>query len=311
MNDAELARNYILDRLSEEERNECERRFLFDPEFELLMIEQERELLDDYVNSRLSNEESDAVLRRVAQRPGELYRLRFAESLRRAAAAPSAPLPHKRSPIERWQAFFAQRRTLFAAGTAGIAVASAVIVIALAVRAPRSLRTQQNGAAAGAPAHANAQPSTRSEPKQQTASAPSQKPVQSAGRQIETRASSAVATFALLADEQRGAGDLPSLQLAPGVTTLRLQLTTQEGLEAGRYRVALNDAQGTKVYSASDLPALVEAGRRYVDLRIPAALVSSGDYHVDLAPESEASSQPELSFRFALTASPASASPQQ
>src|SRR5271168_4224977 len=87
MTDMELARKYILDRLSDEDRDDCERRFLFDPEFETTMLEQERALLDDYASLRLSGEDAEALLRRAAREPGHLYRLRIAEGLNRAAAA--------------------------------------------------------------------------------------------------------------------------------------------------------------------------------------------------------------------------------
>jgi hypothetical protein len=86
MSDAMLVRNYILDRLSKEDRDECERRFLFDPNFESLMLQEEQDLLDDYVSLRLGEEEAGAIRGRAEQHPEFRLRLLLADGLRRATA---------------------------------------------------------------------------------------------------------------------------------------------------------------------------------------------------------------------------------
>ena len=299
MSDAELARNYILDRLSDEDRAECERRFLFDPEFESLMLEQERELLDDYVNSRLSDDVTAAVRQRVVQQPGELFRLRFAEGLRRAAVAEIHP-PPKESRFQRWRAQFAQRRLQVFGGFAA-ATALAVVIVAAMLTRPAH-RT-----APGTPQSASSAPQPRAVAP--ASSAPSQAPAGPSASGGTRTAPSAqrpaspatTATFLLLADQQRGAGEETSIALKPGTTTVRLQLTTQEGLDPGTYDATVNDVRGTQTFSASHLVALEQAGRRYVELRIPTASLAPGEYALNLANEKMAS-QPPLTFRFQVSA---------
>ena len=288
MNDAELARNYILDRLPEEERDACERRFLFDPDFETVMLEQERALLDDYVNSRLGQEDARTVLHRVAQEPGRLYRLRFAESLKHAAAASASQAGREPSRGRPWRSIVSRRPWAWFGGMACAAALAAALIVAVAIRS-RSAQPAVNpadAAHASAPAPSAPQPAAPQVTQQQSAA---------------SHASASIATFALLASQQRGEAGIPTLSVMPGVDTIRLQLTTQDGLESGRYTAAVSGAQGAAVLSALNLVPKTESGRRYVDLRIPAAKLPAGEYAIDLTRES--SSAPALSFRFQLEVS--------
>jgi hypothetical protein len=290
MNDVELARNYILDRLSDEQRDECERRFLFDPDFETLMLEQERALLDDYVHMRLSGEEAEAVLRRVAQEPGHLYRLRIAEGLKQATER--TPPTEERNSL--WMSL---RRGLFIdskfAWFGGVAAAAAFVIVAIIAvgfrQHPALKQPDQRLAAAHTPV-----PSTSSgqDRQQSTPSAPV-RPEQPKAAAI------SMATVVLLADESRGQGDAAAVSIGARVDVLRLQLTTQEGLDAGRYTAILSNAHNVQVFSADHLPTLSEAGRHYVDLRVPVSRLTSGNYSIGLTQES--SDAPALSFRFILT----------
>jgi hypothetical protein len=287
MNDNELARNYILDRLPEEVRDECERRFLFDPEFETVMIEQENALLDDYVNLRLTEEEAQTVLHRVAQEPGHLYRLRFAESLRRAAMAAAETQARKPPRLDRWLSLFPQRQSAWFGRTAGVAAIAIVLLVAIAVqhrRAPHPPPLAAASAPASAPLPQTANPPAPALPSRQNSRPPT----------------ASMATFVLLANQQRGETEEAAITLKPGTATLRLQLTTEEGLAPGPYSAKVSNAQGATVFAASHLPSRTEAGRRYIDLRLAAAPLSTGDYTVDLTGEAPSSIQPALSYRFTL-----------
>ena len=73
-----------------------------------------------------------------------------------------------------------------------------------------------------------------------------------------------MATFVLLANQQRGDAETPKLTLKPGTTTLRLQLTTEEGLDSGSYSAIVTDAQGANILTAAHLIPRTEAARRYI-----------------------------------------------
>jgi hypothetical protein len=290
MNDAELARNYILDRLPEEDRDACERRFLFDPEFESILIEQEHALLDDYVNLRLSEEDAAAVLRRVAQEPGQLYRLRFAESLKRAAAASADAANRKPSLFHRWLSLFGRHQAVWLGGAAGVAALALIIAVAVRTRHVRPLPNQTQSAAQIPPAPPRQQPAAST-----PGSAPKQHPPI-------RPAPATMATLVLLANQQRGEGEESTVIVPPGVEVIRLQLTTEEGLPAGNYSATVSSANDAKVFAASHLSARTESGRRYIDLRIPAPRLSSGSYSVELVRESDSQPPAGLSYRFTLTA---------
>ena len=295
MNDSELARNYILDRLTEEDRDACERRFLFDPEFETVMHEQERALLDDYVHARLQPEEADAVLRRVAQQPGHLYRLRFAEGLKRAADGPTVGERKSVRMSERIRSFFEARRPIWLGGLAAAGALAVAIVVGVSVaRRP------------AAPVVSSAPPA----PAAPTATAPAQSAsskapalAQPVPQQREPkRAPASIATFVLLSNQQRGEGNAESITLPAGATTLRLQLTSEEGLDPGRYSATLFDSRDAAVLHAGNLVPQTTAGRSYIDLRVPRDRIPAGAYRVELTRTSAGEPAPALSFRFSISA---------
>jgi len=312
MNDADLARNYILDRLSDEDRDDCERRFLFDPDFELVMQEQERILLDDYVQNRLSPEDADLVLRRVAQQPGQLFRLRFAEGLKRAAAVSGSARKSKESPRSSWRALFGQsRQHEWLSGLAGMAALAAIVVLAVATwKAAQPSPSPPGQMAARGAAPQPATPAGRTAVQQQTPPVAAHND-KNAERSAAKAGAASVATLVLLAEQQRGETAIPSLTVQPGVTEIRLQLTTEEGLDAGRYNAVVSDAQGVKVFSAANLAPLRQAGQRYIELSLPAAPVAGGDYAIDLAPQRSSGTKPILNYRFSVSVASPARSPEE
>jgi hypothetical protein len=304
---AELARNYILDRLSEEDRDECERRFLFDAGFEQLMLEQERALLDDYVNLRLSNDEADAVLRRVAQQPGQLFRLRFAESLKRAALAAATVKERKTTALGRLRAALARRQFVWIGGIAGMATLAAALVLAISTwHSSRRTPALPNQAASRAPAPTAPQPGGATPTAVPAAPAPIPQP---SGERPAPSASTAIATFVLLADEQRGEGEVTAIAIPAEAKQVRLQLTTEEGLEPGLYSAAVMNAQGASVFTAPRLAPSIQSGQRYVQLDIPAARLAPGNYSIDLTRPPDSPAAPAIGFRFAVSTAPAPANP--
>ncbi len=304
MHDAELARNYILDRLTEEEREACERRFLFDPEFETLMLDEERTLLDDYVNSRLNEEDAKTFLARVAEQPETLYRLRFAEGLRRAALESISAQPLKASPLHRWRNLFsrnqiAQHKFVWFGGLAGAAAATMAIVFAISVqRHPQPASFSQTASTTAPPASA---PNSAPAPQPKPLATPKSAEPKSTPATASPALPPSIATFALMAIEQRGVGEDTAIDLKPGISTLRLQLTTEEGLAAGHYAATVRDTGGNQIIASPRMSPRSEAGRLYIDLRIPAAQLAPGSYSIELAREAAAPAPP-LTYRFTLAA---------
>lgn len=297
MNDAELARSYILDRLPEEERDACEKRFLFDPEFESVMLEEERALLDDYANRRLSSDDAGSLLHRIDEQPGQRFRLQFAEGLRRAAASGSST-PEQRPSVQRWlHNLFAGRRPLW---IGGIACAAAAAIAVAFISSSQFRVSRPSSQQAANPASSSMTPAETTPP----ATAKATPPAQSATAGSAPKASAAarnVATFVLLADQSRGDAQETAIALPAGATELRLQLTTEEGLDAGSYDAVLSDARGGAPFTATGLRTREEAGRGYVALDVPAARLSSGECKVTLTRERATDAGVPLGFSFALS----------
>jgi len=293
MNDAELARNYILDRLSEEDREACERRFLFDSEFELVMLEQEHALLDDYVNLRLSDEDSQTVLRRVAQEPGRLYRLRFAEGLKLAAAVAAETNAFEADRAPRRLILFRRHQLAWFGGLAGAAALAALIFAAMHIE-HHAIAPSRQAASSALPQPALS--GGHGTPRIPASSSASTHAGSAKTESQHRSAPSSMATFVLLADESRGEAGSTAIPLKQNVDLVRLQLTSQEGLDPGHYSATVRDAGGRVIFQAAHMLAQTEAGRRYIDLRIPAVALGAGDYTIDLA--RDAPGTPALSFRF-------------
>jgi hypothetical protein len=356
MSDAELARNYILNRLSEEEREECERRFLADPDFESLMLEQERDLLDGYAARRLPVDEASAVRRRAAASPAFLLRLRVAQGLQRAmvrAAHQAAGRATAQMGTEGMRRREPRLRTVFpitrrgmpqSVAAAGLLAACGILTVTLwRSQHPVSPATHAGLARAGsvspAPVPASEAKDAATNPAKNPflpgagpvpgmpAGSPSAKHAAAAksdaanatgreaagamtrdgSRHSATAATDTTATFLLLANQQRGEIEATTLRFNPAIATVRLQITTEDGLDPVPYTVAISAADGTKSFVSSHLTTSTRGSLRYVDLRLPAAQLPNGSYTLELTAETQNPAQAQTAFRFRLNVARADA----
>jgi hypothetical protein len=100
-----------------------------------------------------------------------------------------------------------------------------------------------------------------------------------------------VAAFTLSPGLTRGAGDLQRLLLPTAATALILELLLPPGTAAAPFQAVLRPAAGPVIWSAADQAPQAAGSRRTVSIRIPAMLLSPGEF--DLALQT-----PELSVRY-------------
>ncbi len=290
--DLELARDFILGRLSDREADECERRFLFEPQFEALVLSQEADLMDAYVAQRLTSEEALALDRWAEHDPRRAFRLAFAEGLHRAARAEDASRSSSIAMLDSLRSSNSRRRPRVIFGLAGLGAACLLAILFLGparyLRHTKGVVAQPNGIAS--------QPVLAPQPSGSTAQSNSSHAAASEGLHAEA---SAVATFLLLPNEQRGATGGTVITPPGTVSRIHLQLTSEEGLASGLYHANLRHAAGESVWSASHLGTRGEALHRYVLIRVAAANLSPGEYELELVPES-AAGQVSLSYRFSV-----------
>jgi len=311
MTDRQLARDYILDRLSAEDRDACERRFLFDPDFEAIMLEEERDVADDYANHLLEGNAIRSVRRRAARVPEFSFRLQFAQALRRAIGSDAfEPQP---SFFTRLRAAMVPRPPIPPILVGALSGIGLMVVAAALVMLPswrRQALAPPPAQALHAPAASpSAHPTQRaSTPRLAAQSDRSDTPLEvAAGRSVPapptaaaSTAAASTASFVLLADQQRGEQQAPVITLPPAIRHMRLQLTSEEGLETGRYTAVVSDAQGNAVATLPHLHTRQQAGRRFVWLPLDGSSLDAGEYVVELKQEIGASAPSLLHYRFSL-----------
>jgi methionine-rich copper-binding protein CopC len=138
--DQKKIRQYLLGNLSDELRQPIEERLLTESSFYDELVLSEEELIDDYVNGELADDERLKFEQHFLSAPERQQQLRFAQALSRytanlaetveadAAKTPSSVTPTKLSWAARFHAFWSGQ-------TSGLRAAVALLVIAILVGA--------------------------------------------------------------------------------------------------------------------------------------------------------------------------------
>jgi hypothetical protein len=205
--------------------------------------EQEFDLIDDYVQGRLTQADCGDVERNLLITPERLLTLQVARALAAQHRITGADFgSHKTARYWRPNRF----RT-FAALAAGLT--------AVAFIPHWGSYFDQPGAASPVSALTPVRPST-----------PAILPMQ---------ASSTIATITLLADADRG-GSRPAIHLGSGGSAVRLQAEVPEPRKGSSYSIELISADGTRLFSAGDLKIRGAGAYRFVEVTVPAEALGPG-----------------------------------
>jgi hypothetical protein len=283
-----LARRYMLGGLSSQQQDEVERRFLFDPAFEDVVLEEETDLFDALAASTLSSEDERALRLWASVQQRTQTRLAAAIAFHRLTfdTAPN-PSRHNAAPPSWLVGILAPRFSALWFG--GIAVASLALVITTVwLTRSRPVTPISNSAAArlALPTIPPAAPTYSSSPNRDAA-APARP--------------GSVATIFLMAEETRNSSAPPQLHLKPGTSTVTLQLGSQTGLSVGRHTVQLSGPDGSAV-QPTDVHSRRLHGQNFLEATLDASALRPGEYTILLQQKDTSGVPAPLIYHFRIIA---------
>lgn len=319
-NDKALIR-YLLGDASDEEKIRLEEEFFGDDTFFEQLLAVEDDLIDAYVQGELSASDRERFERSFLTTPRRRERVEFARALRGfVAEAPAATTPVRREQtfadparVSWWQSvlglFSNQNQGLgvaFATVALAVVLGSAGVLVVLQRDAPEQVAKQEappQKEQEGQPRVAEENPpserpgeaarpedgSANSPPKQGAAEpSPMQQRNRSQNRDPRSQVPAkpppqpGIAMFVLMPGLVRGGGAANKLEIAPGTSQLRLRVDLEKDAYRS-YRAVLQTADGDEVWSGRAAQAQRIGSGGAVVLRVPAELLSKGDYILTLS----------------------------
>lgn len=289
-------RRFLLGRLDAAEQSTFEEQLFADDRLEALVRLGEFDLTDDYALARLSSEDREAFEQKFLLSDGRKRRLNVSNTLRdRFSSASNAAIAErdgaKASVAERLRLLFGLDRRSWRLAF-GVLIAAVLIgTVWLVVKQPR---IKENIKAIifnrRAPAPLPSVPRLAAHPGNRS-SAPVHQTTPSPMPPHEPTASPA--TIVLFPGATRD--DLPVINLPKGEHDIvRLQLALKPN-QIGSYRAELLTIDGQSVFSSESLQATDTDARR-VEFDVPASLLKVGDYRVSLRRADDASKRIVASY---------------
>lgn len=294
--------SYLLGDLSEEERIKIEEEYYSDEDKYLGFEAAQNDLIDAYVRGELSHSEREGFEKNFLNSPWQRKRVGVARALAEFAGAtgsgaadagvrPARPGFRKLfrkilSSFSAWQ---------FALATASLVVAATVVWLTLQnvrlqnelarVKDKQSTADQQNAAIA-AIEDKIAQERSRAD------HLASELDVERKGRaeleselsgQSSSGAYPALLSIVLAPQTLRSGGTMKRITVAPNVNAVRLQLSLPVGELHSAYRAEIQTPEGKTIYSRGGLRVGNLGSSRIVIVNVPATLLDSNDFSINLS----------------------------
>jgi hypothetical protein len=258
----ERAIRFLLGELPDEERDALEDRFFVEDDAFEELKEAEDDLRDAYSRGTLSTERRARFEARYLQDEAGHRRVAFARALRAASARREGAAPARRVPAT-WA---------WAAALAGLALAGALFGLARTRGALERAETERSELArATAEQQGRAQGLAEEVERLRARVADLE---QRLGRDLDR-----VLSLTLVPGLAREAGSLSSLTIGPDASRVELTLMLKEDPYPG-YRVAIETADGRKIWAGSASATDASAGARALRVSVPAQDVPPGHYVV-------------------------------
>ena len=280
---------YLLGELPEMESVAFEARYFGEPEFFQQVIAAENDLIDDYVNDRLSAESRKRVEAVYLADSVRRERIRFAEALaeRIQRSKPAVAVPW-------WAGLVAAIRDPtpalgFAMAFAGLFIVAGAVWFFYASRSQSpEVAVQQPAANNATSLPENVRTPSRAQPESvikenlqsQNIPAPAEhSPFPARTPSSERDQPSRPAFLALSLGGVRGGSvsGIPTLALSRGVTQARLRITLKENVYPA-YRIALQTVSGTTISSSPTIKPQISRSGASLFLSLPASKLTRGDH---------------------------------
>jgi hypothetical protein len=297
-----LIRRYLLEDLSEEEREQIEQVLMSKDEFYQELLYSEDDLIDDYVFGRLPEEDQPKFKKRFLKVPQLRQSVSFTAALRKHALETKPPVVAV-EPAPSRPTFFDSLRSFFKRPAVGLAFSGLLLgVIGLNVwllkrnselrnrvgelearqsatpvsdpqqelRAARE-RNEQLQADLNRNQQLLAEESRRRQLAEEQLKGSTRRPTEVGG--------TGVLAITLLSGGIRGSGSTTRVPLQPETRRVRFNLDLAAG-DYLRYSVVLQTAEGVRVWSSGNLKLTPD---KFVSFEVPARILASGDYRIVLS----------------------------
>lgn len=255
-------RQFLLGRVSEEERQRVEERLLVDPEYRERVLAAQDELIDEYAEGSLSDDERRRVAALILSTPEQREKLRTSLLIKKyvadgaAAHSQSAGEEIERGAHQRTGTPRRWRPYAYGAVAAALLLAFGIIVLRSGwFRGPDEESDRRRRAVESELAQLN------------DARAPGGQPAYS------------VPLGPVFVRDLKAA---PRVSPPPGASAVELRLLLMGG-EYDSYRAVIRTLDGPAGYNVANLHAAGVPGSRAIPLKVPARLLTRGDYQVTLS----------------------------
>lgn len=267
-----LLREFLLGRLADEDRERIESLFLTDSPTRERVLALEQDLIDDYLEDSLSQGDKERFLARYAQTDEQRRNLRITGAIKDWAVR-EARVPQPAAPtVSGWSRFLTWLRlkprfVVPIAVTIAIAIVLAIVWLNSRTEQRKHLAIEQELAQLNSPA------SLREVPPEMT-------------------------SFDLRPVSVRSVGAQAELKIPAGIRLIELQLPWIPNERYSMYQAVVRRVSDRESFTISNLQAESD-GRYTIRLRLPAQMLTRGDYQINLigvAADGSASSSEEYSF---------------
>ena len=262
-------RQYLLGELADEPSAAIEGDYFAHPDTFDRVWAAENDLIDAYLDGRLSGQERDRFERHYLASPGHRHRVAVARQLRSAASS-ARPFEAERERSSRWTSAV---RGLQPWRPAWMAFVAAIVVLAIGgVWIVRS-RTIPQTAVVHAP-HQTPQAPRPDAPEHVRPGEPGRPP---------PRRSPTIVAVSISPAAVRGPDEATTLKIPPGADMVAVQLEGEAGETAlGRGRVVIRTVSGAEVWRGATAPERSEVPPALARVEIPADRLAPDDYIIEL-----------------------------
>jgi hypothetical protein len=271
--DEVLFRRYLLGQTSEEEQLALEQRLLSDQDYFDQLLRSEEELTDEYARGEMSNPDREKFEEHFLSSPERRESLAFAQALNRYLSTHEQRTPARPGLFPRPPVFME------------VALMAAVIVLVVAVglmlRTNTQLREQvEQNRSQRAQAEQRAAMLTRQMEQQQEQLNRLEQELARLEPLIR-QGGSDLLSLVLTPGLSRASDQTPTLNLAPGIHRVRLDLKIEDGSYRS-YHAELQTAEGGVVWNREDLKTRRTGHQQVIQIVLPAVLLTRSDYLVML-----------------------------
>lgn len=271
--DEVLLRRYLLGQASEEEQLALEQRLLSDQDYFDQLLRSEEELTDEYARGEMVSPDREKFEGHFLSSPERREGLAFAQALNRYLSTHKQWIPARPGLFP--------RQPVFMEAALMAAVVVLVAALGLMLRTNTQLREQvEQNQSQRAQAEQRAAMLTRQMEQQQEQLNRLEQDLARLEPLIR-QGDSDLLSLVLTPGLSRASDQIPTLNLAPGIHRVRLDLKIEDGSYRS-YRAEVQTAEGEIVWSREGLQTRQTGHRQVVEVVLPAALLTRSDYLVML-----------------------------